>query len=449
MYVSDGVPAMDVAGRLDATDNMYPLPENIRIKMIRMARSYGVTSNSGNSKSFGSTSKFDLDIGVFIDALMLEITLAPTHPAGTYFQEGWGYQVIDEVQIRPPGSAPNLYTMKGTEWFTQLLQQCFDKPEQRLALIAMGGKEILDGTIGLTPAERTCLIFVPIWFTNPNSADNHCPMDMSIFPTPVQINIKYNQLFNIASGIGAIDPASPSDLEAVNIQQWTLELDGKDGSSVAIGEELRQRSTDRGAGGLNYPLLVNQQYDFPWDAAVVPTAKVSLNLQGFSGGSLVSLVILIIDNDNLENNRATGRQARFLYETVDRLILRYQNNILFETRNDKYDECMQAVQNSTSKYLVKTRINPAEYGNLPPSGEFYATEDVESLQYKVVFSKNDPFDNPQRLENTKTYGGTVMQLEIYTKKEYPRGITARIIPFYNGYMRFTPDGSQLISNKIE
>ena len=420
LYASGKGPYLAGTGALIPGSMLYPDSDNSIIELPEVQASYGRSRIFGSTNRFGSSTHFDVQPGTFVLNVFLRLVLPATMPADTYLPAGWGYKFIQNLFFTFGSSSITNVNKNGISNWSFLVGMCRNNEEIQ-SWLNFGGNELKNGTIGLSEAERTAIVFVRLPWVGP---EQKIGVDTSLIKQPIQVNVDLANLINVASGAGML-LAQPTGFEAVQLVTRQMVLSDQ---SVSLRNVLVQDPSR--FVGYHYDAFSN------FNASVILGAgdagmEQSFNLTSIINGDLTCIMVHVVDQIDDPSNSLNGRAQPLLGQILQDVRVELNGQIMFTYDTDTYEAGNLPLMKGTESYLISARDNPAEYGTAAPVGPNYSSSLQKGLTYKFFFSQyNSLQEESERMQNVPRYQNMTFQM-FFTSLTGNRQLNFYVTYIYN------------------
>jgi len=260
----------------------------------------------------------------------------PTVPANVSFPRGWGYGLIQRVDIRY--GAASVLTLLTDNVYLQVMAGC-ETYQKRMEVLRLGGEEVLNPTSG--PIEA--IMHIPLAFSKIRALLDQLPYDANLSKQIITITVYMNSGTAVMGGTGA--PAFAAGLSLLSATFWaeTAELINKTDS---LAREMGKNPSLV----YSYPLPVVYDQPVPNVAGAIFPVRASITLVGLKTGELLEFFFMVVPRNNNFPTLANDVINPFASIEITDLRLEWNGKLLFV--QDGKLERLYAFQNDITPSVV-------------------------------------------------------------------------------------------------
>jgi len=237
-------------------------------------------------------------------------------PTNVCAPRGWGYQLIDRIDYRIGGATT--YSISGEQHALSVLEKC-ETLNKRDQLWRLGGDAVV------AAGQQYAYIFIDVPVSRIQALAPKLPFDSKMLTQPIQIIVYFKNGSQVFGGTGTI----PTALSEGNFV--IRQIDFKE-SGNSMAEDLKGESM------LSYvhPFLYQQtQLVIPNLTTAQNPNFITVPLQGFRYGNLVSLTFWAVLNSNL-SPAATNAVNPLVTLRLNDINLAFNGVILYNSVRDSH-----------------------------------------------------------------------------------------------------------------
>lgn len=425
----------------------YPTPSECTSTMAQSVNNCGQLFITSNSKTFGSSSDFQVSTANLIDGLYINVEIKPTFDNGAankyscFSEDGWLYNMIRSIELSYSNSNISNLILTGKalrDW--NLAQVC---PEKRCSRLQQAGKF----QIFLQNGEQsTYKATVPISFMNWEGSGGVMtgfPLDARVLNGNVQITINWED--NIKN---AVFPMRNNDAAGVALTntQW---------DRCYISARTSQLMDS--AFSVSHTLAMNPQaiYSLPakwlntytYRKSGVVGDTISIELTSAPAGMIQGIILNIRPisvNGNDKEGLWNGTDGPYHGGSLPINYLRLQysgQNIIYLQSQEEIRSYMQSVFGDDMEVKVNTCWTTADNSNgdridwsggaadSRPSDKFGGCTQVCPIHFIPLMFNGYKVAKGKHFENLPQYSGSTLSLDFkYTNPDY----YANTLPSFGG-----------------